>query len=51
MRGIRAGLTLEQIAQVTGYSMGNLRTQEKYFSGRDKAIADNVFLTMNGGRA
>ncbi|WP_375568704.1 tyrosine-type recombinase/integrase [Ahrensia marina] len=48
VRCIASGLTLEQIAQVTGHSMDDLRTLERYYMGRNEAIADSVILTING---
>lgn len=50
VRAIKAGMTLEQIAQVTGHSMRDLRTLERHYQGRDTAISDAVILAMSGGR-
>ena len=49
VRAIKAGMTLEQIAQVTGHSMRDLRTLEKHYLGRDTAISDAVIVAMSRG--
>lgn len=51
IRCIASKLTLEQIAQVTGHSMDDLRTLEHHYMGRNEAIADTVILTVNGDGA
>lgn len=46
VNGMKAGLTLEQIATVTGHSLADLRTLERHYMGHDDETADNVILMM-----